>query len=59
MIRGRLRRHGTEGGSAEPGESEAQYVELEPGQLSGIFNVPDWLRNIGFCLLYTSPSPRD
>ena len=47
MIRGRLRRHGTEGGSAEPGESEAQYVELEPGQLSGIFNVPDWLRNIG------------
>ena len=47
MIRGRLRRHGTEGESAGPRESETQYVELEPGQLSGIFNVPDWLRNIG------------
>jgi len=32
------------------GEGEApaeQIVEIDPAQLSGIFNVPDWLRNIG------------
>ena len=47
MIRGRLRRHRTEGGSAESGQPDTQYLELEPGQLSGVFNVPDWLRNVG------------
>ena len=47
MIRGRLRRHRTEAGSAESGQPDTQYIELEPGQLSGVFSVPDWLRNIG------------
>ena len=47
MIRGRLRRHRTEAGSAESGQPDTQYLELEPGQLSGVFNVPDWLRNVG------------
>jgi predicted PurR-regulated permease PerM len=43
MIRGRLRRQegAAEGGGEEP------VVEIDPSQLSGIFNVPDWLRNIG------------
>jgi putative heme transporter len=46
MIRGRLPRHHPEGSPrAEGGDS--QYIEIDPGQLTGIFNVPDWLRNIG------------
>jgi predicted PurR-regulated permease PerM len=47
MIRGRLRSHRTEAGSAESSQPDTQYLELEPGQLSSVFNVPDWLRNIG------------
>ncbi|GIK77293.1 MAG: AI-2E family transporter [Actinomycetes bacterium] len=43
MIRGRLRRHP---GTPEPGARE-EIVEIDPAQLSGIFNVPDWLRDIG------------
>jgi hypothetical protein len=46
MIRGRLRRHHAEAGSEGPREGE-QFVEIQPGQISGLFNVPDWLRNIG------------
>jgi len=42
MIRGRLRRHP---GTPEPGGE--QFVEIDPAELSGIFNVPDWLRNVG------------
>ena len=43
MIRGRLHRRGT---AIEPG-AESEVVEIDPAQFSGIFNVPDWLRNIG------------
>ena len=43
MIRGRLRRR--EG--ATGGAGEEQVVEIDPAQLSGMFNVPEWLRNIG------------
>ena len=43
MIRGRLRRREGATGSA----SEEQVVEIDPAQLSGMFNVPEWLRNIG------------
>ncbi len=43
MTRGRLRRH--EGASGHAGEEEV--VEIDPTELSGMFNVPDWLRNIG------------
>ena len=42
MIRGRL--HRREGGPEGPTE---QVVEIDPAQLSGMFNVPEWLRNIG------------
>ncbi len=44
MIRGRLKRqHHSPGGPEAP----RQEVEIEPGELTGIFKVPDWLRDIG------------
>jgi hypothetical protein len=43
MIRGRLRRlRGAEG------HEEDQYIEIEPGELSGLFTAPGWLRDAGF-----------
>ncbi|MCB0876777.1 MAG: AI-2E family transporter, partial [Solirubrobacterales bacterium] len=43
MIRGRLRRR-----EGAPDESpEGQVVEIDPSELSGLFIVPDWLRNVG------------
>jgi predicted PurR-regulated permease PerM len=43
MIRGRLRRlRGAEG------HEEDQYIEIDPGQLSGLFAAPGWLRDAGF-----------
>jgi putative heme transporter len=44
MIRGRFRRHGRPNRSESP---EDEYFEIDPGELSGIFSVPDWLRNVG------------
>jgi predicted PurR-regulated permease PerM len=46
MIRGRLRRrrHERFDEATEPGED---YIEIDPGELSGIFSVPGWLRDIG------------
>jgi predicted PurR-regulated permease PerM len=44
MIRGRFRRHGRRGGSET---AEDEYFEIGPGELSGIFTVPPWLRDIG------------
>ncbi len=45
MIRGRLRRRGRR----EPDASgpDEEYIEIDPGQLSGIFSVPQWLRDVG------------
>jgi len=44
VIRGRLhRREGSSGG--ERGGEE--YVEIDPADLSRVFTVPDWLRNLG------------
>ena len=43
MIRGRLRRR--EGAPGDAGSD--QVVEIDPSQLAGMFNVPEWLRNIG------------
>lgn len=45
MIRGRLRHHHSD--QADSGQDGTQYIELAPGELSGIFKVPDWLRNVG------------
>lgn len=44
MIRGRLRRHGHPERPSEPGDD---YIEIDPGELSGIFSVPPWLRDVG------------
>ena len=43
ILRGRLRRPGREGALA--GE---ELVEIEPGELSGLFAAPGWLRDLGF-----------
>ena len=38
-TRGRVRQQGANG--------ETEFVELEPGELSGIFAAPGWLRDLG------------
>jgi predicted PurR-regulated permease PerM len=45
MMRGRLHRIRRRGGGE--GETEAEFIELDPAELSGIFTVPQWLRDIG------------
>ena len=44
MIRGRLRRHGDERDASAP---EDEYIEVDPGELTGILSVPGWLRDVG------------
>ncbi len=44
MIRGRLRRPGRQHEEEQPADD---YFEIDAGELSGIFNVPSWLRNVG------------
>ncbi len=41
MIRGRLHRR------TDAPEEGGDYITIAPGELSGIFTVPDWLRNVG------------
>ncbi len=43
VMRGRLRR-----GSGEAPSSEDPYVDIDPGQLIGMFATPQWLRDVGF-----------
>src|SRR5215211_7742444 len=43
MIRGHLFRRRT---AADPGEGE--FIEIDPGELSGVFSAPQWLRDLGF-----------
>lgn len=43
FFRGRLRRPGREGATAED-----QVIEFEPGALNGIFAAPKWMRDLGF-----------
>jgi predicted PurR-regulated permease PerM len=43
IFRGRLRRPGGEGS-----EAEEDVVEIEPGELSGVFAAPRWMRDLGF-----------
>ena len=44
MIRGRLRRHGH---PERPSAPEDDYIEIDPAELTGIFSVPGWLRDVG------------
>jgi predicted PurR-regulated permease PerM len=43
IFRGRLRRTGSQGPGAED-----EVIEIEPGELSGLFAAPDWMRDLGF-----------
>jgi predicted PurR-regulated permease PerM len=43
ILRGRLRRPGREGSGGED-----EVIEIEPGELSGLFAAPQWLRDLGF-----------
>jgi putative heme transporter len=42
-FRGRLRRPGREGLGGED-----EVIEIDPGELSGMFAAPQWLRDLGF-----------
>jgi predicted PurR-regulated permease PerM len=44
-IRGRLHRRG---GDRDEGGGDEEFIELEPGALSGVFAAPRWLRDLGF-----------
>jgi predicted PurR-regulated permease PerM len=43
MIRGRLRRHGGD----DPARAKDEFVEVDPTDLTGIFDAPSWLRSVG------------
>jgi predicted PurR-regulated permease PerM len=43
-IRGRIRHHGR---AEDSGRTDDELIEIEPGELSGILTVPQWLRNVG------------
>jgi putative heme transporter len=45
VIRGRFRRHGRRESAESAGD---EYFEIDPGELSGIFTAPQWLRDVGF-----------
>jgi predicted PurR-regulated permease PerM len=48
MIRGRLHRNRSgEEQAAGGGAAEAEYIEIDPAQLTGIIRVPQWLRDVG------------
>ena len=45
-IRGRLRR--SQGEASPSAAAEGDYVEIDAGELTGVFAAPGWLRDIGF-----------
>jgi predicted PurR-regulated permease PerM len=42
ILRGRLRR------SRDKAPPSEEFIEVEPGELSGVFAAPTWLRDLGF-----------
>jgi predicted PurR-regulated permease PerM len=44
MIRGRLHRRHKDG---HPAQTEDEFIEIEPGELTGLFATPRWLRDLG------------
>ncbi len=47
-FRGRLRRHRAQGAPVAPGgPAEGDFVEIEAGELTGVFAAPSWLRDVG------------
>src|SRR5215218_5566320 len=45
MIRGRLRRRHAEGDAQQ--RSDAEFVEIDAAELTGVFAAPGWLRDVG------------
>jgi putative heme transporter len=41
-MRGRVRHH-----NGDPGEGDTEFVEIDTGELSGMFAAPAWLRDLG------------
>jgi predicted PurR-regulated permease PerM len=46
-MRGRLRRRRPNASGAGPQREKAEFVEIDPSELAGIFTVPPWLREVG------------
>jgi hypothetical protein len=44
MIRGRLHRRHKDG---QRGQTEDEFVEIDPSELTGLFATPRWLRDMG------------
>ena len=44
MIRGRFRRRK---GDGDERRDEPEYIEIEPGELAGVFAAPKWIRDLG------------
>jgi predicted PurR-regulated permease PerM len=44
MIRGRLRRSRDSDAAAD----DQEFIEIDPGELTGLFAAPRWLRDLGF-----------
>jgi putative heme transporter len=44
MIRGRLHRRHKDG---QRGQTEDEFIEIEPSELTGLFATPRWLRDMG------------
>ena len=47
VRRGRAQATSARGGSRARAPGDAEPSVIDPGELSGIFSVPDWLRNVG------------
>ena len=54
MIRGRLHRARRDAPPARRASRADEVVEIDAGQLSGLFALPDWLRNIGLIAWLTT-----
>ncbi len=50
MIHGRLRRHkggGDDRGGGDEPRDDTEHLEIEPGELTGVFAAPRWVRDLG------------
>ena len=45
IMRGRVRRHRSDAGPQN--DQDGLFVEIEPGELRGVFASPGWLRDLG------------
>ena len=43
-----ISRSRTADAAVRDGDPDDEVIEIEPGELSGIFSAPQWLRDLGF-----------